>query len=344
MEPTTHIYADSSQPSPHRPKPSRRKFAVIAIVAIILIAILGRAFGADHQISISNPFNHPAVSTTPTPTADPDYAMPANDPNRLNVLVMGIRGLDDPDASDGGPLLTDSIQIFSFDKTTKKSSIISIPRDLYVTIHDDKKDKLNTAYEYGFYHSSNSLQFIKDKFSQISGVYIDQVVIFNFSSFKDIIDALGGVDVTLAAPFDEPKEWGFDFHLPAGVNHLDGTNALYYARSRYSSTDFDRSARQQQIIFAIKDKLLKLNFFSDPVKSFNVINLIRNDIKTDIGLWDTKQYLDLANQVKFSEMKKSVISTDNFLVEGKGPDNAYILLPKGGSLSGIKQLFQDSLK
>ena len=343
MEPISNIPDNTHLPSPS-PKKHWGKIVLGVIVIVAIAALVSHAFGLTNQISITNPFNHNTTSATPTATPDPDYAAPKNDPNRLNVLVLGIRGLDDPNAVDGGPLLTDSIQIFSYDKVTKKSSLISIPRDLYVTVHDNKKDKVNTVYEYGYYHSSNSLQFVKDKFSQISGVYIDQVVVFNFSAFKDIIDALGGIDVTLAAPFDEPKEWGFDFHLPAGSNHLDGTNALYYARSRYSSTDFDRSGRQQQIIFAIKDKLLQLNFFSDPVKSFNVLNLVRSDIQTDIGLWDIKQYLDLAKQVKFSDMKKTVISTDNLVMEGKGPDNAYILLPKTGNLSGIKQHIQDSLK
>ncbi len=87
-----------------------------------------------------------------------------------------------------------------------------------------------------------------------------------------------------------------------------------------------------------------MNFLSDPVKSFSVLNLIRNDIKTDIGIWNIKQYLDLSGQVKFSEMKRTIISTDNLVVEGRGADGAYVLLPKGGNFTAIKQLFQDSLK
>ncbi len=317
-----------------------RYFIMLAVIAAGLFYL-----GAiRHQIDILNPFvSHDSTHALPVYTPDPDYAMPAKEPNRLNILILGIEGQDDANAAIGGPLLTDSIEVFSYDKTTHKSSLISIPRDLLVTIHDQTKDKLNTAYEYGFYHSSNSLQFVKDKISEITGVYIDQIVIFDFSSFKQIIDSLGGIDVTLAVPFDEPKEWGFDFHLPAGLNHLDGQAALYYARSRFSSTDFDRSKRQQQIMFAVKDKLLALHFLSDPVKSFSIITLIRSDIKTDIGVWNFSEMLDLVNQVKFDQIKKSVISTDNLVTESTD-NGAYILLPKGGTLAGIKQLFQDSLQ
>lgn len=315
---------------------------------LIMVAVIGAGLfylGAiRHQIDILNPFvAHDSTQLLPVMTPDPDYAMPDKEANRLDILILGIRGANDPDAANGGPLLTDSMQVFSYDKTTKKSSLISIPRDLFVTIHDQKKDKLNSAYEYGYYHSSNSLQFIKDKISEITGVYIDQVVVFDFSSFKEIVDTLGGVDVTLTVPFTETQQWGASFSLPAGLNHLDGQSALYYARSRYSSSDFDRSRRQQQIMFAIKDKLLKLNFLSDPVKSFSVLTLVRNDVKTDIGVWNISELLNLANQVKMDQIKKSVISTDNLLIEGKD-NGAYILLPKSGTLADIKKFFQDGLK
>jgi LCP family protein required for cell wall assembly len=324
------------------PKPSRRRRLQVIIItaAVLFLGLIFTGFG-KHQISILHPISG-GLTPSPTVVQDPDYALPPKEPNRLDVLILGIRGQNDPDAADGGPLLTDSIEIFSYDKVTHKSSLISLPRDLYVKIHDDQKDKLNTAYEYGYYHSSDSLQFMKDKISEITGVYIDEVVIFDFSSFKQIVDALGGIDVTLDQPFKETQQWGYEFSLPAGLNHLDGQSALYYARSRYTSDDFDRARRQQQIIFAIKDKLLNLNFISDPVKTFSILNLVRSDVKTTIGLWSVKQYLDLAHEVDFSKIQHTVISTDNLVMEGRA-NNAYILLPKGGNLSGIKKLFQDSL-
>lgn len=317
-----------------------RYLIIIAVIATGLFYLSAIA----HQIDILNPFaSRDSTHLLPVYTPDPDYAMPAKDPNRLDILILGIRGADDPDAANGGPLLTDSIQIFSYDKTSKKSSLISIPRDLWVTVHDQQKDKINAVYEYGYYHSSNYLRFVEDKFSEITGVYIDQVVVFDFSSFKEIVDALGGIDVTLTVPFSETQQWGASFSLPIGLNHLDGQNALYYARSRYSSSDFDRSRRQQQIIFAIKDKLLKLNFISDPLKSFSILNLIRSDVKTDIGVWNINELLNLANQVKFDQIKHTVISMDNLVVESKD-NGAYILLPKDGTLAGIKQFFQDNIK
>src|SRR5258708_4818230 len=227
MEELTPISTSERQHVPPPCRPSKRILLLFFWIFLFLEGIFYTS-AITRQGGIFNPF-----AKGPSPEsiiADPEYALPTNDPNRLNVLVMGIEGMDDSNAATGGPLLIDSIQVFSYDKTTKKVSLISIPRDLYVKIHGDKKDKLNTAYEYGYYHSSDPLRFVKDKISQISGVYIDQGVIFDFSAFKGIVDALGGVDVTLSAPFSEPKQWGYPFSLPAGMNHLDGQSALYYVR------------------------------------------------------------------------------------------------------------------
>ena len=94
---------------------------------------------------------------------------------------------------------------------------------------------------------------------------------------------------------------------------------------------------------AVKDKLLQLNFLSDPVKSFSILTLIRSEIKTDVGIWNISEVLNLVNQVRFDQIKRSVISTDNLLIESKD-NGAYVLLPKDGSLAGIKQLFQDNIK
>ena len=323
-----------------------RRGLVVAVVFAAVCGMLAYAGTIRHSVSITNALGF----GTPTPSvpADPNYAMPAQDSNRLNILIMGIRGMDDPNADNGGPLLTDTIQIFSYDKTTHKTAIVSLPRDLYLTVHDNVKDKINTIYEYGYYHSADPLKYVKEKFSEISGVYINNVVIFDFSSFKDIIDSVGGVDVTLDKPFSETEQWGYTFSLPAGPNHLDGQSALYYARSRYTTSDFDRSRRQQQIMLALKDKLLKMNFFANPIQTFNILSTVRNDIKTDIGIWDIKQFLDLAKTVKTSDMVRYVISTDNLVVQStantKDTNNAYILLPKSGDLMQIKQEFQTILQ
>lgn len=274
---------------------------------------------------------------------DPEYKMPTKEENRFDVLILGIRGENDPDAKDGGALLTDTIIVLSFDETTKKSSLISIPRDLYLKIDKNKKNKINTAYEYGYYHKSGGLNFVKDLVSRITGIYIDKVVVLDFSSFEKIIDQVGGIDIVLAKPFEEAQQWGYKFSLPAGKNHLNGKDALYYARSRFSSSDFDRSRRQQEVMFALKDKLSNLNLLTDPIKTISVLNTIRSNIKTDINIWNTKEIINLAREIDSSKATaKYTITTENLVYESR-IDNAYVLLPKGDNLTQIKELFKSIL-
>ncbi len=314
-----------------RPKFNKKRLGVIVLI-LFLVVVGYFSLSAPFWERIANIFN---LATEPV---DPDYIMPAEEMNRFDVLILGLRGEDDPDAKDGGALLTDTIMVISYDKITKKASLISIPRDLYVKMDKNKKNKVNTAYENG------ELNFTKELISKITGVYIDKAVVLDFSSFEKIIDQVGGIDIVLAKPFEEKQQWGYGFFLPAGPNHLDGKNALYYARSRFSSNDFDRARRQQEVIFALKEKLTNLNFWSDPLKTISILNNIRSNIKTDINIWNTKEILDLAKEAGSSDrIKKYIMTTDNLLYESRA-NEAYILLPKGDNFIQIKQLFQDNLK
>jgi len=328
---------------------SSRKSWVFVIILLAIITILGFAIGSSSKnIEVTNtsvPFWQKVANIfTFTEKDDPNYLMPAKEENRLDVLILGIRGENDPNAADGGPLLTDSIMLFSFDKTAKKASIVSLPRDLYLKIDKNKLDKINAAYEYGYYHKSGGISYAKEIFSKITGVYIDKAVVLDFSSFEKIIDEVGGIDIVLAKPFEEKEQWGYGFYLPAGPNHLDGKNALYYARSRFSSNDFDRSRRQQEVIFALKDKLTQLDWLADPIKTLNIATTINSNIKTDFNIWNAKELLDLADEINSAEkIKKYVVSTENLVYESH-INNAYVLLPTGDNLTQIKQLFQDIIK
>lgn len=278
-----------------------------------------------------------------TEEIDTNYIMPEKEPNRLDILILGIRGEDAEDAKEAGALLTDTMMVFSHDQLTKKSSLASIPRDLYVKIGSGK-DKINAAYEYGYYRREGT-DYVKKLVSQITGVYIDNVIVADFSSFKKLIDQLGGIDITLAKPFKEEGQWGNAFELPIGNNHINGQDALYYVRSRYSTSDFDRAFRQQQVLFAIKNKLTELQIISDPIKTLAVINTLNQNVKTDINIWDVKEMIDLGKEVDTSPamFKKQVLSTNNLLYQTTGPKGSYILLPQGDNFDRIKQTFQEIL-
>lgn len=268
------------------------------------------------------------------------YVMPDKEPDRWDVLLMGIRGKDDSGSDENGNYLTDTIMVFSIDRNTGHAALVAIPRDLYVNLDPKRMEKINAAYEVGFSRSEGGA-FVKELVSTVTGVYIDNVVVFDFSSFKTIIDALGGIDITLTKEFHESTQFGNEFYLPAGENHLDGEQALYYARSRFSTSDFDRSFRQQQILLAIKKKLLALDFLGEPTKALTVLVAIKSNIYTDLNIFDIGSLAKLGKQLDnaSASMRRYVISTDNVVYETHAASGTYILLPRGDSFDLIKQLF-----
>lgn len=292
------------------------------------ITVVNRIAGLTSDGSEEEPKNIIKISD------DPEYTMPDKDNKRLDILVLGIRGKDDVE---NGGLLTDTILLFSMDADTGAATLTSIPRDLTVRVTDTKIEKINTAYIY------NGVGATKKLYSRILGVQIDSIVVVDFSAFKYIVDTLGGITITLDKPFEEPSQWGYAFQLPAGTSTLNGDQALYYARSRYGSSDFDRSRRQMQIISAIKAKVDGLNLTSDPLKALELITTVRKHIDTDMNIFDIGTLKDLIQESdQLAKIKRYQLTTENLLYETK-VDGIYELLPRGDTLAHIKEFFQTVL-
>ncbi|MEX2052641.1 MAG: LCP family protein [Candidatus Paceibacterota bacterium] len=340
-------------PKPEKPWFKRPLFYILFGIAIV-IGFFAFQFGlAYNSITIdngppwwkgvANVFNFsedapPPIELNPIPEEEPD---------RLDILVLGIRG---EDALEEGGLLTDTIMVVSIDQKTKKISMISIPRDLFIDILANTgnggtvriKGKINRVYESGL-PRGEGLALSQQVFSRITGTYIDHVIVFDFKAFEEIVDTIGGVDVTLARPFHESSQWGYEFSLPEGKNHLEGEQALYYVRSRYSTSDFDRARRQQEVIAAIKSKALSLGFLANPLNVTSLFSDLKNNIRTDFKIWDIKDLLDLASAFSQSSIKNYVITTQNLVYETHTEGGEYILLPNEGNYDGIKNLFKEIL-
>lgn len=328
---------DYAQPTP--PKPRRRylRYAFWVIAAVVVgygvVLLAGQIRNATVSVVnriTGNPTTANVSSKIIPIDKDPQYQMPDNDKNRLDILVLGIRGKDD---IENGGLLTDTILLFSLDTKTGASALTSIPRDLTVRITDEKTEKINTAYaHYG-------LGGTKRLFSRVTGAAIDNIVVVDFEAFRSVVDSLGGITVMLDKPFEESQQWGHEFKLPAGKNNINGEQALYYARSRYGTSDFDRSRRQMQVIMAIREKATALDLTGDPLKTFEVISTIRKHIETDLNIFDIGTIKDLlAQQDQLGRIKRYSLTTENILYETIA-NGIYELLPRDGSLTHIKTFF-----
>jgi LCP family protein required for cell wall assembly len=183
---------------------------------------------------------------------------------RINVLMLGI------DKRDGeqGPWRTDTMIVATLSPQNKTAAMMSIPRDLYVPIPAPGagENRINTANFYGDstkYPGGGpalAMRTVEYNFA----VPVNYYILIDFNGFRKIIDALGGIDINVPVAIDDPNyptpDYGIE-HLviPAGMQHMDGDLALKYARSRESTSDFDRSKRQMQVILAAREKALKIN-------------------------------------------------------------------------------------
>jgi LCP family protein required for cell wall assembly len=326
------------------PQKRRSKLRTAGWVLVAILVIYGAYYSAGHlgnaTISVANRIAQSVSggseqSPEIIPIAkDPEYEMPSNDKTRLDILILGIRGKSD---IENGGLLTDTILLFSLDTKSGRASLVSIPRDLTVRVTDERNEKINTAYaHYG-------LGGTKKLVSRIVGVAIDNIVVADFDAFLSVVDTLGGITLHLDKPFHEEQQWGFEFSLPAGENVLTGEQALYYARSRYGSSDFDRSRRQMQVLMAIKDKATALSFTNEPIKALELMTTVRKHIETDLDILDLSTIKDLlAQQDKLNLIKRYQLTTENVLYETK-IDGIYQLLPRDNTLMHIKRFMQTIL-
>lgn len=292
--------------------------------------------------------------STTLPTSDDLPHLPERDPGKINILLLGMRGIEDPGE---GKFLSDTIILTSIKKDTGQVSLISLPRDLYVRMWClPEKKKINFAYAYGGFDCA------KKTVSLVTGLYVDYAISVNFEALQETVDALGGILIHRDEPFEESFQWtkeGWEedehwfikeidgeekwvFYVPKGENELDGQTALYYARSRYSTDDFDRMRRQQQIVLAIKEKALSLEVLANPIKIYNLMDILGNNVQTDMKLTDIKQIIRLAPELDLENIRKEIFDINpNGLLYHTFINEEYVLLPIGDNFDKIKEVCQD---
>ena len=351
MSPAQRIYQETNllyTPKAEQ-RPKKRKKKIWLWAALILI------------LGFSSLFLFKAGFTISDITIEPDEnnqiikkELPADDPDRLNILLIGMRGQAD---EGDGKLLSDAIVLLSINKNTGQVGIVSIPRDLYVDIYC-----LNEEHRINFAYAQGGLACIKNTISWMSGQYVDYAIVSNFQAFEKAVDALGGIDVYLNTAFEESNQWAdegwedspywsveeFDegarwvFKVATGTNHLGGKEALYFVRSRFSSSDFDRMYRQQMVLMSLKKKALSLGVLANPLKVYQLLDIVSNNIRTDMPVAEMIKLIEVTSDIDTANIAKLVFdsSPEGFLYE-TFVSNEYVLLPVGDSWDNIRQACQN---
>lgn len=264
------------------------------------------------------------------------------DDQRTNILLLGMGG----ETHAAGQYLTDTIMIASIDTTTREVSLLSIPRDLLITDSEGAERKINSLYIFEKNNGShnNGISSLREIISEITGLEIHYYALIDFVGFSEIIDTLGGIDIEIQKDFTDDF-YGVTFS--AGITHFDSALALTYCRSRFSSgtegSDFARAARQQQVLLAIRDKLLSSESLLTPgslTKSFTSINRY---LWTDISPTEALKIWDYFKNLDMEHMSRAVLSTQNVLTPSYLSDGTYVLHPASDNWAEIRSFIQEFL-
>ncbi len=214
---------------------------------------------------------------------------------RFTVLLMG---MDRRPGEFGAAFRTDTMILVSLDPKTNSVGMLSIPRDLFVDIPGYGLQRINTAYSAGELEGPGGGPRLAMQTVQYNlGIRVNEYVVVNFDAFTSIIDLIGGINVEVPYDIYDPlypdMNYGYDpFYIEAGWHLMDGATALKYARSRHSSDDIDRSRRQQEVLYAIRDKVTAYNMIPElAVQAPAIWSELNDGVDTGLSL---DQILQLA--------------------------------------------------
>lgn len=275
-------------------------FATIIIVSLFASRMLGGAYWASVQS-----FFAPIFVANIDPQEKTGFFQNLSIPQILKdlppvskfanttFLVVGIGGA----GHDGGNL-TDSIQVINIADKPDHATLVSIPRDLYINMSNlglGNSAKINELYARSLkLHNGDkelALGDLSKKITEITGQKIDHVALIDFSWFIQFIDLIGGIEIDVPKSIVDmsypDNNYGYQvFRINAGKQVLDGKTALKYVRSRHSTSDFDRSIRQQLVLQAIRDKVFSIDTLTSPSKIQDLYDSLKEHVWTDLDVSD----------------------------------------------------------
>ncbi|MCU5327691.1 polyisoprenyl-teichoic acid--peptidoglycan teichoic acid transferase TagU [Bacillus wiedmannii] len=238
-------------------------FWILGIIGVLVIA--GGVYAYTVYSNVSDALNtvHKPLDRDKSDKRDKKVEIADNKP--ISILLMGV------DQEDNGTGRSDSLMLFTLNPKTKSMKITSIPRDSYTEIvGKGKKDKINHAYAFG------GIDMSVKTVENFLNVPVDHYIEVNMAGFKDIVDAVGGVDVNNDLEFTSRNQ-----HFAKGNIHLNGETALKYTRMRYEDPrgDFGRQMRQRQVIQAVIKKGASVSSLAN---YGDVLKAIEKNVKTSL--------------------------------------------------------------
>jgi LCP family protein required for cell wall assembly len=274
------------------------------------------------------------------------------DLGQINVLLLGVGG-----QGHDGPYLTDTMILAQIRPDIGEITLTSIPRDYWSDMPEGGQDKINSAFTYGLGKNldwENGGSYARQVAENLSGLQIPYFAVMDFSGFEKAVDEVGGLDITIDRTFTDYSypDSGTGYLPPvtftAGTEHMDGTRALEFARSRHAAgiegSDFARSQRQQKIIDAFKQKVLSGNIVSDTGKLNSLLGIFADHFHTNMTPAEIFRIYSLTKGKNMQSLSLS-LDPDTGLIcpEILASNGAYILTPcPGKSVDDVKNFFKNS--
>jgi LCP family protein required for cell wall assembly len=253
-----------------------------------------------------------AQGESPLQPAGGPPPIPWDGNSRINVLVMG---LDYREAESDDVPRTDTMILFSLDPESRTAGMLSIPRDLWVAIPGFDYSKINTAYRLGEVYnvSERGPGLALRTVEEFLGMEIDYYAMVDFLAFENFIDELGGITINLSEKIViDPLGKHNTTNLEAGEHLLPGHLALAYARSRNTTgSDFDRARRQQQVIMAIRDRILSAELLPTLIKNSPALyQNLSSGISSNLTLVQLVRLAWTAQQIPEESIRQGIIGVD----------------------------------
>ncbi|HXZ71698.1 MAG TPA: LCP family protein [Streptosporangiaceae bacterium] len=312
-----------------------------------------------------------ADSATPTPgvptdTLDPSSLLPGSwtppaiyggpgaptpfpiltDTDTVTFLLLG------SDTRGGTSFRTDTIVLAAVRPKSGQVSLVSIPRDLWIYIPTHGFDRINTAYEYGDLgnYPGGGPGLLKDTILYNLGVRVDHLAMIDFNGFIRVVNTLGGLDVPVFCPYTDwhlinpsydpnnENNWSL-FTVGPGIVHMDGDLALWYARARKKSSDFDRGRRSQEVLRALYARGLQTNVIAKIPELYADLS---STVTTDLNLADLLKLAPLSLHLTNADIRSYYIGRED-VTPWVTPAGADVLLPNGPAiLSTLQQALSPS--
>lgn len=329
-------------------------------IGMVLVLTLGGLLFSQGYLKLHKVFKGgTATAAALQANVNPDL-LKGEGKGRVNILLLGRGG-----GNHDGPDLTDSMMLASVDPVNHTTTLISLPRDLWVNVPNQGDMKINAAWETGEFKylgkiapGSTDPKAIRAGFDMadqtveaVMGISIDYNIIVDFQAFQQAVDTIGGVNVNVPTDLVDPTMAWENGNNPllakAGQDEFDGKQALVYVRSRETTSDFARAQRQRDVLLALKSKVDTLGTLSNPLKISGLMGDFSSNVQTDLSLKDASRLYSILKNVNGAKITSTGLDqAPTPYVVGGNLNGQSMVLPKAGlfNYTDIQQFVRGQLK